>query len=220
MVENIRTHLVLASQQRVSITGSIVNLHGFVLGANAVVWASLIVAFISVGGALPSYVFLGTVASALTVGLWRCYVQYLANQITHLYPEIILYECLSSPTERLNGVRAHLVWNYPVLRDIFNSNLTPEQQAQIVETLVEQRRIGNRGHWPFNLLAIIFILLLLAASVGSVVRISGPWEWYYTIAVLFILAGLALVIISWARGHRNPTPETVRGLIQRNLPAN
>lgn len=215
MEDNIRTHLAIASQQRASISGAIINLHGFVVGANAVVWSSLVVAYISIGSALPSYVFLGSVVSALTIGLWRYYVQYLDNQITHLYPEIILYECLSSATERLTGVRAHLNWNCSRLNSIFTSGLSPEQQAQIVETLVRKKSIGNRGHWPFNLLGIGFIILSLAGSVWSAVRICADWEWYYYVAVFLIVVGLVLVIITWVKGQHNPDEKTVTDLIPK-----
>ena len=215
MEDNIRAHLAIASQQRASMTGSMINLHGFVVGANAVIWSSLIVAYISVGARLPSYVFLGTVVSALSIGLWRLYVHYLDNQITHLYPEIVLYECLSSVTNHPTGVRAHLVWNCPILNNIFTSGLSPEQQADIVKTLVRQRSIGNRGHRLFDVIAVITILVLICFSIWSVEYINADWKWYYFAALAVITFGLALVKIAYCKGQKNPRNEnTVSDLIK------
>ena len=65
MYDNIRTRLAFANQTRVGTSTAIVNLHGFVVGANAVVWSSLIVAYISIGGALPLLFFVGLSAPFL-----------------------------------------------------------------------------------------------------------------------------------------------------------
>ena len=215
MRDNIRTHLAIANQTRASTSAAIVNLHGFVAGANAIIWSSLIVAYISIGGGLPLFVFIGAAVSAIAVGLWRLYVQYLDNQIASLYPEIVLYEALLSVTPRLTGIRAHLTWNCPSLRGIFISNLSPEQQAQVVENLVNRRSIGHRGHWLFNVGAIFFILLLLFISVISVFYMKAPWTWYYTVSVVFIVIGLGLALCAWLHGQRNPDESTVSDLISQ-----
>lgn len=215
MENNIRTHLAIANQTRVSTSAIIVNLHGFVVGANAVIWSSLIVAHISIGGALPLFIFVGSGASAITIGLWRLYIQYLDNQIASLYPEILLYETLLSATERLTGIRAHLTGNCSNLRGIFTSNLSPEQQAQVVENLVARRSIGYRGHLLFNIGAIVSILLLLGTSIMSVLYIKAPWTWYYTVSLIPIIAGLVLVILAWCRGQKNPDEHTVSNLISQ-----
>ncbi|GAH63909.1 unnamed protein product, partial [marine sediment metagenome] len=129
MGDDIRTRLAIANQTRGSTSRAIINLHGFAVGANAVVWSSLIVAYISIGGALPLLVIIGSVVSAISIGLWRLYVQYLDNQIASLYPEIVLYEAMLPATPRLTGIRHHLAFNCQSLRGIFTANLTPEQQA-------------------------------------------------------------------------------------------
>lgn len=210
---NIRTSLAIANQTRASTSGAIVNLHGFVVGANAIVWSSLIVGYISIGGGLPLFVIIGSTTSAITVGLWRIYVQYLDSQIASLYPEIVLYEAMLSIVPRLTGIRAHLTFNCQNLRGIFISNLTPEQQAQVVENLIHRRSIGYRGHLLFNIGAVAFILILLGISVGSVFYIKAPWTWYYIVSVIFIVIGLALVIYAWARGQKDPDENTVSDAI-------
>jgi hypothetical protein len=215
MGDDIRTRLAIANQARASTSGAIINLHGFTVGANAVVWSSLIVAYISIGGALPLLVFFGSAISAITIGVWRLYVQYLDNQIASLYPEIVLYEAMLPATPRLTGIRHHLAFNCQNLRGIFTANLTPEQQAQVVENLADRRSIGYRGHLRFNIGAIISTLILLGVSIGSVCYIHAPWTWYYTLLVIFIVAGLALVICALARGQKDPDENTVSDEISR-----
>lgn len=215
MGDDIRARLAIANQIRASTSGAIVNLHGFVVGANAVVWSSLTVAYISLGGALPILVIIGSVVSAITIGLWRLYVQYLDNQITSLYPEIVLYEAMLPPIPRLTGIRAHLVFNCPNLRNVFEANLAPEQQAQVVENLVNRRLIGYRGHLLFSRGAVFSILVLLVISITSVLYIRAPWTWYYTIFEIVIALGGVAAIYAWARGQKDPNDNTVLNAISQ-----
>ena len=213
MGDDIITRLTVANQIRASTSGAIVNLHGFVVGANAVVWSSLAVAYISFGGGLPILVIIGSVVSAITIGLWRLYIQYLDNQIAFLYPEIVLYEAMLPAIPRLTGIRAHLIFNCPNLRHVFEVNLTPEQQAQVVESLVNRRRIGYRGHLLFSIGALFSILVLLAISIMSILYISAPWTWYYTVFEIVIALGGVVVIYAWTQGQKDPDDNAVLNAI-------
>jgi hypothetical protein len=216
MNEDVRTRLAIANQTRATIYAAIVNLHGVVVAANAVVGSSLIVAYISMGGAYPLLVIVGSAISSIIVGLWRLYVQYLDNQIASLYPEIVLYEAmLPVITPRLTGIRHHLVNNCKSLEGIFTASLKPEQQAEVVARLVRERHIGSRGHRLFNLGAAFFIAVLFAISIVSVKHSDALWTWYYCLCVAGTAVGFALVGYAYWTGQKDPKECEVSGQIFR-----
>lgn len=241
--DNIRTLLTLAEQQRMHWSTMINTILGFVIVANVGIWTyALSNYFRSLSSQplimpQPSYIWIGTAASAISLGLWRLYTRYLDNKIAAIYPDIIYYESqlFGNPLDRFNGLHGYL------LREVFSKidchlllrlyiELPAYRKSNAIRRLAEIKRIGDRGHKNFDLATLsIIILLLIPCSLLSLMYAYGNNRlsqiiWYLQRNVLFILfyigcsaliiIGILLVVLALTRYQRTPNNTHIASVVK------
>ncbi|PKB58004.1 MAG: hypothetical protein BZY73_00355 [SAR202 cluster bacterium Casp-Chloro-G3] len=164
--ENLRTMLQVTYQFRNSLVDRMNNFFGYGLALTSAVWTLAIGVFID--GALSrkaqepiEFAILAVAAgtSSIFLLLFRWYSHWFDNQVVDLYPELLSYETsLNVPTER--GISGYLRRVVTPTRQIFSSTarLTDEQRVAAVKELVQNRRVGTRGHGRIDIGVLIFIL--------------------------------------------------------------
>lgn len=137
-------------RQRIHLAQEIAHTDRAAILGSVAVWAICMNA--GIGGITDWRVAWGSGLTSLLLGLWRLYVRYVDNTITHLYPAIARYEdVLGIPPEdsSLLGLRLK-----------FGS-------LELIREKIKSREIGTRKHLLFDWVALIVVSGMAAATLAT-----------------------------------------------------
>jgi len=168
-LENIRVFYQTAQQRRTHLSGVIVNLIGFTISANVLIWSILGEAFVkSPKNNIQNrhwYIFIGAILSSISVFLWRWYTHYLDKQIMEdVYPSLAFYEAKLKIPEDLSTWAG--VINKALSKEKNHDTylqamlLRPDQRKNAVRYLIKEKCYGCRGHNTINIITIIYVTLV------------------------------------------------------------
>lgn len=217
-LENIRVLYQTVQQRRTHLSGVIVNLIGFTITANALIWSVLGQAFIksqenNVENGLR-YLFAAAFISSITVILWRWYTHYLDKEVMKdVYPSIAFYEAkliipddLSSWAGVVNKAikkeKNHTIYTQAML-------LSPDQRKIAVQHLIEQNCYGCRGHNAIDIIAIVYVFLIWCIPLW----IFKKMHVYFVTGLVISIFFLTLTAIVLYR-QRNPLVEDIKEVIR------
>jgi hypothetical protein len=133
------------------------------------------------------------ILSLISIGLvliWRAFAHYLDCDITDHYHQIIdLEHELEIPSEL--SLYQNLFLNLSVKPNI--TNFCDVCKKNLVTKLIENRKIGWRGHDNLDILALCFIFICSSMMIFGL-------QFIYTWMIFFILFSL-LVLIMWVIGN-------------------
>lgn len=180
-LENIRVFYQEAQNRRTHLSGVIVNLIGFTISANALIWSVLggayIRSFENSSTGEPNYLLAGAVLSSISVLMWRWYTLYLDKQIIDVYPSIAFYEAKLRIPDNLStwagvvnkAIRKEKSHDSESNCNSKNGNhslyiqamrLRPDQRKIAAQHLIDQKCYGCRGHNTINIVTLIYIFFI------------------------------------------------------------
>jgi hypothetical protein len=239
--ESARTLLGVAEQRREHLSTAIRALNGLALTIVVGLWTFFLKSFLDASSFVNpaivpeysqpfafSYVVMAAGLSAIVLGLWRLYVRYIDDEIANIYPEIMSYEQVLGVGSSAGIQRSILKQRY--IRAVF-AQLYQTERQQLVARLVEDRRIGRRGHDVIDTIVFVALFLFVVAILGDVYIqlinhtlnkmvswseiLSNPllalkWVGYFLIGV-----GSLVCIYAFFRFQRNPTQADVIDALSR-----
>lgn len=114
----------------------------------------------------PIFLFLPISISIFVIISWRFYAHFIDDDIAKNYNRIIsLEKVLFASNENISksSTLHNLVKNCPSLEELLDKNdkKSYTQQQIIVEKLIKNRLIGTRGHFTFDFIASVIMIILI-----------------------------------------------------------
>jgi len=212
--DDARALLQSTQQLRTHWSGVITTHIGYIIVVNVAIWSYFLKSYIdsltASSTTQPSYIVLAAAISAVTLGAWRLYTHYIDNHIAGLYPDFLLYEgILSVPSDHQTS--GYLIRAVPRLDLILLDNdLTPAQKLEAIATLVKSRRIGNRGHLPFDLSTLAIVLVMFVVSL----ILRSELQSFLAVGCLTVISiGLLFVLLGLFGYQRNPSKRFIEKVL-------
>lgn len=239
--ENARRLLGIAEQRREHLSTLITALNGLAVTVVVGIWTFSLKSFLDTSSFLNpeispadsqafafSYVIAAAGVSAIVLALWRLYVRYIDNEIANMYPEMMRYEQILG-VDIDAGIHRYISRQRSI-REVF-PNLCPGQRQRLVAQLVEDKRIGRRGHGVIDAIVFVTLFFFIVAILGDVcVQLSNQtlskMVWLSQILgnpllglkwVGYVLTATGLVVCIWVFLHfqRNPKRVYVNRVVGR-----
>jgi len=159
--DDARALLQSTQQLRTHWSGVIINLINYVIILNVGVWSYFGKSYIESCSKSDKswYIVIASTTSTITLLLWRLYTHYLDNNITRLYPDFLFYErTLNVPSDY--GTGRYLKKFISRLNHALPMSELKHRET-LISKLIEERRVGSRGHWLLDLIAAAFAILLI-----------------------------------------------------------
>lgn len=139
-----------------------------------------------------SYIIFAAGLSSIVSSSWRWYVGYLDNHIANLYPEIMLYEQILGVPDYA-GMNEYLS-DQKEIEEVM-TKLSKEQQRQLVKQLVKNRQIGWRGHLPFDIAAIVVIIISIIVALADIYILNS--DGYISKVMSFDIRNYPLLMLKY-----------------------
>jgi hypothetical protein len=231
--------LSIAEQRREHLSTFITALNGLAITIVVGIWTFFLKSFSDTSAFLNpaakpedfqafaySYVVAAAGLSALVLGLWRLYARYIDDEIANIYPEIMSYEQVLG-VGSYGGIQKYIL-KQPQISIAF-AQLYPKQRQQLVKHLVEDRRIGRRGHGVIYAIVFVALFIFIAAILGDVfvqldnqtlnkmVSINeiqnNPLLVLKWIGYILMAVGSLVCVYAFFHFQRNPTREYVNRIV-------
>ena len=214
--EDARALLQSLQTLRTHWSGVITSHVGYALIVQAAIWSFFGTAFIEQNRD-PEFLLLGGAISAFFLGIWRIYSRGVDNVLAGLYPSFLFCEDrMNIPREY--GTSAYLRRDVPHVGSILNGEgISRDEARSIIRHLVNAKKIGNRGHFQLDCIALGVILIIwiyyfyiFATSVGS----PDISIFFRILTGIGIAIGTVLTVLAMCLYQRNPTEQFVEDTIR------
>jgi hypothetical protein len=207
--EDARALLSSTQQLRTHWSGVLTSHFGLSLTINVAIWSYFVKSFvdsmISSAGKEKIFLYVASALSSLLLGLWRVYTRHIDDHIANLYPDFLLSEeMLQVPSDR--GTCGYLRKAVPGLQRHLNGKLS----VNAISCLVKLKRMGNRGHFKIDLIALGAIIVM---SLTSIILLGFCWN----INLLFLTGnalGLSLIVVAMTCFQKDPREEHLKACLK------
>lgn len=180
-----------------------------------------------------SYFLLAFGLISFILACWRWYVRYLDNLLCNLYPEIWDYEQALGTSEG-QGIYRQIASSNKKIKEALQK-LDESQSSKLIMQLVQDRRIGRRGHHWFDIIVIIIIVIAIFTASYDLIYllknnmaialvqlgdpISSPTRMSKDISYLLIIIGIGIQLFTYFYFQREPSSPYMKKLISDIKPS-
>jgi hypothetical protein len=232
-MENARTFLKILSDRNNQMVGIIHQYTNYTIIALSAIWAFLGKSYFdSLNTKNPQTIFLqlAICISIIVILAWRFYAHKIDDDIAKNYKWIISNEKILLGSENLEpsySTLNNLIKSCPNLENqlINNNKKCYSQKEEIVSKLIDNRLIGTRGHFGFDLLASLYILIftviawIITHLASPKTIIDGLFSEISFDAFAWILACVLLILLLNPTRkfpiQRDPTSDEIKVIIQK-----
>ena len=216
-IENARALIRSTQQLRTHWSGIMYSFMGYAIVINVGIWSFFLKAYVDSTNTVspePLYLLIATAISSVFLGLWRLYSRYHDKGIADLYPDFLYYENILGLVAERRSTASMLSTDVKNTKLIFsNKNLSSDKKIKIIQTLIDTKHMGRRGHGPIDIFTFLFILGTSIASIW-IQKIYNSFTFWICIAGIAI--GSFLIIFEWFYYHKEPSRKYINKLISSN----
>ena len=216
-VETARVLIRSTQQLRTHWSTIMYSFMGYAIAINVGIWSFFIKAYVDSTNAVnpePLYLLIATAISSVFLGLWRLYARFFDKSIADLYPDFLYYENILGLVKARKSTSSMLITDVENTKLIFsNKNLSNDNKIKIIQTLIDTKHIGRRGHGPIDVFIFLFIL---SASTVSIWLQEVYNSFTFWICIAGIVIGLLFIIFEWFYYHKAPSKKYINKLISLN----
>jgi hypothetical protein len=225
--ENIRVFYQSAQERRRHLSQIIVTNIGYAITLNAAILGFFGKGYIDSMASQynqqrelsPWYLLVAAFLSSIVIILWRWYTHYLDNmRVNDAYSKIVFCEHELKVDDLLtmwrHFAKKHTSKGSGSTREKELMELSSTERMKFVSELSRHRRYGCRGHNTFNLIALVYMVVMWTVSmVGASYSHSALVAWLSLFG--FFLSGLIFTLLFCFYFQKDPSETDIREILAK-----